>query len=135
MDDLKEGIHLRGYGQKDPLVEYKTEAFRMFMDLMELIADEAVNIVFKFFPESPEQLPTQRARRPVRAQDMVMTHDSAQGAGFEGNREAIPAGATEHAPAGKAPQKPSPVHVEEKIGRNDPCPCGSGKKYKNCHGA
>ncbi len=50
MDDLKEGIHLRGYGQKDPLVEYKTEAFRMFMELMEQIADEVVNIVFKFFP-------------------------------------------------------------------------------------
>ena len=135
MDDLKEGIHLRGYGQKDPLVEYKTEAFRMFMDLMELIADEVVNIVFKFFPETPAQLPAPRARRPVRAQDMVMTHDSAQGAGFEGNREAIPAGAAEHGPAGKAPQKPSPVHVDQKIGRNDPCPCGSGKKYKNCHGA
>jgi preprotein translocase subunit SecA len=135
MDDLKEGIHLRGYGQKDPLVEYKTEAFGMFMELMELIADEVVNIVFKFFPESPEQLPAQRGRRPVRAQDITMTHESAQGAGFEGNREAIPAGASEHAPAGRAPQKPAPVHVEQKIGRNDPCPCGSGKKYKNCHGA
>jgi preprotein translocase subunit SecA len=135
MDDLKEGIHLRGYGQKDPLIEYKTEAFKMFMDLMELIADEVVNIVFKFFPESPEQLPAQRGRRPVRAQEMVMTHESAQGAGFQGNREAIPAGGTEHGTGGKPPQKPAPVHVEEKVGRNDPCPCGSGKKYKNCHGA
>ncbi len=135
MDDLKEGIHLRGYGQKDPLVEYKTEAFRMFMELMELIADEVVNIVFKFFPERPEQLPAQRGRRPVRPQEITMTHESAQGAGFDANREAIPAGASEHAPAGRPPQKPAPVHVEQKIGRNDPCPCGSGKKYKNCHGA
>ncbi|MGA3246173.1 MAG: preprotein translocase subunit SecA, partial [Bacteroidota bacterium] len=135
MDDLKEGIHLRGYGQKDPLVEYKTEAFGMFMELMELIADEVVNIAFKFFPESPEQLPAQRGRRPVRTQDITMTHESAQGAGFQGNREAIPAGASEHAPAGRPPQKPAPVHVEQKVGRNDPCPCGSGKKYKNCHGA
>ena len=134
MDDLKEGIHLRGYGQKDPLIEYKTEAFRMFMDLMELIADEVVNIAFKFFPETPEQLPAQRGRRPMRTQEMTMTHESAMGAGFQGNREALPAGATEHGPAGRPPQKPAPVHVEQKIGRNDPCPCGSGKKYKNCHG-
>ena len=105
------------------------------MDLMELIADEAVSIVFKFFPETPEQLPAQRTRRPVRAQEMVMTHESALGAGFQGNRDAIPAGSQEQAPAGKPPEKPRPVHVEEKIGRNDPCPCGSGKKYKNCHGA
>jgi len=134
MDDLKEGIHLRGYGQKDPLVEYKTEAFKMFMVLMESIADEVANIVFKFFPETPEQLPAQRTRRPVRAQEMVMTHESAQGVGFQGNREAIPAGGAEHGPSGRAPQKPAPVHVEQKTGRNDPCPCGSGKKYKNCHG-
>jgi preprotein translocase subunit SecA len=135
MDDLKEGIHLRGYGQKDPLVEYKTEAFGMFMELMDLIEDEAIDIVFKFFPETPEQLPAQRARRPVRAQDMVMTHESALGVGFQANREPIPAGATEHAQAGKGPQKQQPVRVGAKIGRNDPCPCGSGKKYKNCHGA
>ena len=134
MDDLKEGIHLRGYGQKDPLVEYKTEAFKMFMVLMEQIADEVVNIVFKFFPETPEQIPTQRTRRPLRTQEMTMTHESALGAGFEGNREAIPAGGTGAPQPAKPPQKQAPVHVEEKVGRNDPCPCGSGKKYKNCHG-
>ncbi len=136
MDDLKEGIHLRGYGQKDPLVEYKTEAFKMFMDLMDLISDEVINIVFKFFPERPEQLPVQRPRRPVRAQDMVLTHESALGAGFQANREPIPAGPAErHGAVPRGPQKPQPIRVEQKIGRNDPCPCGSGKKYKNCHGA
>jgi preprotein translocase subunit SecA len=135
MDDLKEGIHLRGYGQKDPLVEYKTEAFRMFMELMEMIADEAVGIVFKFFPETPEQLPAQRARRPVRAQEMVLTHESALGAGFEANRQAVPGGAGEQPQPAEPAQKQRPVRVEQKIGRNDPCPCGSGKKYKNCHGA
>jgi preprotein translocase subunit SecA len=136
MDDLKEGIHLRGYGQKDPLVEYKTEAFKMFMDLMDLISDEVINIVFKFFPERPEQLPVQRPRRAVRAQDMVLSHESALGAGFQANREPIPAGPAERHGAGpRAPQKPQPIRVEQKVGRNDPCPCGSGKKYKNCHGA
>jgi preprotein translocase subunit SecA len=135
MDDLKEGIHLRGYGQKDPLVEYKTEAFSMFMEMMDMITDEVIDIVFKVYPETPEQLPTQRARRPMRPQEMVLTHEEALGAGFQANREPIPAGATEHAQAGKAGQKQQPVRVGQKIGRNDPCPCGSGKKYKNCHGA
>jgi preprotein translocase subunit SecA len=135
MDDLKEGIHLRGYGQKDPLVEYKTEAFGMFMEMMDMITDEVIDIVFKVYPETPEQLPTQRARRPMRPQEMVLTHEEALGAGFQANREAIPAGATEHAQAGRGGQKQQPVRVGQKIGRNDPCPCGSGKKYKNCHGA
>ncbi|MEP0821223.1 MAG: preprotein translocase subunit SecA [Ignavibacterium sp.] len=135
MDDLKEGIHLRGYGQKDPLVEYKTEAFKMFMNLMELVADEVLSIVFKFFPERVDQIPTQRARRPVR--DLVMTHDSALGAGFEANREPVPAGGDgqQFQAGGRPAQKIQPVRVGAKIGRNDPCPCGSGKKYKNCHGA
>ncbi|MGB2868296.1 MAG: preprotein translocase subunit SecA [Bacteroidota bacterium] len=132
MDDLKEGIHLRGYGQKDPLVEYKTEAFKMFMELMELIQDEVLNMVFKLYPERPEQLPSQRMRRPL---NMTLTHDSAQGAGFAANREPIPGDENaQRAPSGP-PQKIQPIRVGEKIGRNDPCPCGSGKKYKNCHGA
>jgi preprotein translocase subunit SecA len=135
MDDLKEGIHLRGYGQKDPLIEYKGEAFKMFMELMELISDEVVNIVFKFFPERPEQLPVQRGRRPMRREEMTMTHESALGAGFQANREPIPAGTTQPPHAGTRPQPAQPIRVGEKIGRNDPCPCGSGKKYKNCHGA
>jgi len=107
----------------------------MFMDLMDQIADEVVNIVFKFFPETPEQIPVQRTRRPLRAQDMTMTHESALGAGFEANRDAIPAGGTGAPQPARPPQKQAPVHVEQKVGRNDPCPCGSGKKYKNCHGA
>jgi len=136
MDDLKEGIHLRGYGQKDPLVEYKTEAFKMFMELMELIANDALNLVFKFFPERVDQVPAQRGRRPVRREDMVMTHESALGAGFEAGKEPVPADASGNVMQGGArPPRNQPIRVGEKVGRNDPCPCGSGKKYKNCHGA
>ncbi|MEX1140217.1 MAG: preprotein translocase subunit SecA [Bacteroidota bacterium] len=135
MDDLKEGIHLRGYGQKDPLVEYKAEAFKMFMTLMEIVADEVVNVVFKFFPERIDQLPAQRGRRPLRREDLVMSHESAIGAGFDGSSEAVPAGEGQPMRAGQRSQKIQPVRVAEKVGRNDPCPCGSGKKYKNCHGA
>jgi preprotein translocase subunit SecA len=134
MDDLKEGIHLRGYGQKDPLVEYKGEAFKMFMELMDLISEEVVGMVFKLYPERPEQLPTHRIRRPLNLQ---LSHDSASGAGFVGNREPVPGETGAQAmPRGlQAPaSRVQTVRVAEKVGRNDPCPCGSGKKYKNCHG-
>lgn len=135
MDDLKEGIHLRGYGQKDPLVEYKGEAFKMFMELMDLIASDVLNMVYKFYPERPEQLPTQRSRRSTRREDMVLTHDSATGAGFASNKEPISSTdgqqRVQQQSSGHTVQQ---IRVGPKIGRNDPCPCGSGKKYKNCHG-
>ncbi len=136
MDDLKEGIHLRGYGQKDPLVEYKSESFRMFMELMDLIASDVLNMVFKLYPERPEQLPIARPRRPLRREDMTLTHASADGAGFAAARQPIP-GSGHEGEGREAPPaagKIQPVRVADKVGRNDPCPCGSGKKYKNCHG-
>jgi preprotein translocase subunit SecA len=137
MDDLKEGIHLRGYGQKDPLVEYKTESFRLFMELMEMISADVLNMVFKLYPERPEQLPMTRGRRLPRREEMVMTHESATGAGFVASREPVPGDAA-RGPENRGaapPSKIQPVQVGEKVGRNDPCPCGSGKKFKNCHGA
>jgi preprotein translocase subunit SecA len=134
MDDLKEGIHLRGYGQKDPLVEYKGEAFKMFMELMDLIATDVLNMVLKLYPERPEQLPSQRTRRPMRREDMVLTHDSATGAGFAAN--AAPGSSADEQQRAQQAALPrvQQIRVGPKTGRNDPCPCGSGKKYKNCHG-
>jgi preprotein translocase subunit SecA len=140
MDDLKEGIHLRGYGQKDPLVEYKGEAFKMFMELMEMIQTDVLDMVFKLYPQRPEELPAQRVRRPS---NITMTHDSANGAGFAGSPVSVSGMAPNEPPAPgsglRPPQGPprqqTPVHVEAKVGRNDRCPCGSGKKFKNCHGA
>jgi len=129
MDDLKEGIHLRAYGQKDPLVEYKTEGFRMFMELIDLIDTEIVTTAYKLFPAPSQELPIRGPQRPP--QIMRATHDSGMGMGFQGNREPVPgASGPDPAKAGK----PQPVQVGEKVGRNDPCPCGSGKKYKQCHG-
>jgi len=128
MDDLKEGIHLRAYGQKDPLVEYKTEAFRMFMELLELVNTESVTMVFKLFPAPAQGMPVRGPRQP---QQMRASHESTLGLGYEANREPV-AGA----PAGQPQRagKPQPVKVADKVGRNSPCPCGSGKKYKQCHG-
>ena len=129
MDDLKEGIHLRAYGQKDPLVEYKTEAFRMFMELLELVNSEIVSMTFKLFP-AEQQLPLRGPRQPTQ---MRASHDAAIGMGLQANREPVAGGAGEAGEPERA-GKPQPVQVGEKTGRNDPCPCGSGKKYKHCHG-
>jgi preprotein translocase subunit SecA len=139
MDDLKEGIHLRAYGQKDPIVEYKTEAFRMFVELLDLIATETLSLVFKLFPAAQQDIPLRRQPRSPRQHEMQLSHESSTGMGFQGARQ--PVGPMEDAPiarsgGGTQPQsaKREPIRVGEKVGRNDPCPCGSGKKYKQCHG-
>jgi preprotein translocase subunit SecA len=132
MDDLKEGIHLRAYGQKDPLVEYKTEAFRMFMELLEQVNAETVTSVFRLYPAGQQQLPL---RGPQRPQQMHTAHDSADGMGLRAGRASGQEGdmAPQADPASRA-GKQQPITVGDKTGRNDPCPCGSGKKYKQCHG-
>jgi len=123
MDDLKEGIGLRAYGQKDPLVEYKGEAFKLFLALLEEIRNEVVAFSFKFFPQAPEEIQNRRRQTSAR---MTTLKQSADNIGLAGNQR--PQRGAESA------GKPQPVHVEDKVGRNDPCPCGSGKKFKNCHG-
>jgi preprotein translocase subunit SecA len=134
MDDLKEGINFRAYGQRDPLVEYKKDGFELFMTMIEEISKDVINFVFKFTTRE-EQVPQQR-RRPMHAQQMQTIHASAQGSGFKVN----PENAESVDQQSQGDQQPGdntkkiPIKVGPKIGRNDPCPCGSGKKYKNCHG-
>ncbi len=124
MDDLKEGIGLRAYGQKDPLIEYKTEAFKLFVGLLEEIRDEVVSFAFKFFPQAPEEI-QRKKRQPISR--ITESKQSTTNIGLS---------STNHAGVGseEVAGKPQPVKVGEKVGRNDPCPCGSGKKYKHCHG-
>jgi preprotein translocase subunit SecA len=123
MDDLKEGIGLRAYGQKDPLVEYKGEAFKLFVTLLQQIRDEVVSFCFKFWPQAPDEIQSRRRREP--ASRILESKQSTTNIGLT---------------KGQSPGSPQqigklqPVHVGEKVGRNDPCPCGSGKKYKQCHG-
>ena len=126
MDDMKEGIGLRAYGQKDPLIEYKSEAYGMFVELLKQISAETVMFCFKFFPQAPEEVQTSR-RRPSRGR-ITATKQDVAGIGLQTGGEA----GEESAPAQAG--KPQPIHVDDKVGRNDPCPCGSGKKYKQCHG-
>jgi preprotein translocase subunit SecA len=132
MDELKEGIHLRGFGQKDPLLEYKGEAFGMFQQLIEMIATQIVTFVFKIFPTQTQQVPVLRPVRSPRKSEMKLTHSESDGMGYQANADTMQQNKKSPAERG---QKQMPVHVEEKIGRNEPCYCGSGKKYKNCHGS
>jgi preprotein translocase subunit SecA len=135
MDDLKEGIHLRAYGQKDPLLEYKSEAFRMFSEMLGQISEDTLALVFKAFPQTPDQIQVRRGGRPVRDQDLQAVHQSSTGLGFKDSRG--PVGTIGKPVSYSGPdtgKKSQPIQVGTKIGRNEPCPCGSGKKYKQCHG-
>ncbi len=112
IDHLKEGIGLRGYGQRDPLVEYKRESFELFQSMMERIQDRVVKVLWKIDLGRDDREESQRVSRalpPPRPKEQVM---------FTGPKEVA------------APVK----RTQAKVGRNDPCPCGSGKKYKKCHG-
>ncbi len=123
MDQMKEGIGLRAYGQKDPLLEYKGEGFRMFKEMLGMIDEQALEFIFKaqVTMEPPQPM---RRRTPLQ---MTAVHQSTEGMGYVGGGKAPV--------APPPPGKPQPIVVEHKVGRNDPCPCGSGKKYKKCHGA
>ncbi len=123
MDDLKEGIGLRAYGQKDPLLEYKGEAFKLFVDLLQTIRDEIISMTFKLFPHEPDEVQHKRKSSNRR---ITIRKESADNMGIR------TAGQTDE--GGRRGKQQPIVRVEKKIGRNDPCWCGSGKKYKNCHG-
>jgi preprotein translocase subunit SecA len=108
MDHLKEGVGLRGYGQKDPLIEYKREGFDMFEEMKNRIVETTVESLFRVKAAKEED------REIERRQKRQMAQLSFVGAGDKA--------------------APQPVHADKKVGRNDPCPCGSGLKYKKCHG-
>ncbi|MBI2828294.1 MAG: preprotein translocase subunit SecA [Acidobacteria bacterium] len=150
LDHLKEGIGLRGYGQRDPLVEYKKESFALFQDMKARIEEEMVRYLFWLRPvlnEEAAQVPRLAARR---ATPITMNNPAAEAvptfAGAGRAAAAAPAAARQASGAfgGGAP-RPARIggddvvktvrREEPKVGRNEPCPCGSGKKYKKCHGA
>ncbi len=112
MDTLKTGIGLRGYNQKDPLVEYKKESYNMFMELISSIKNEIIKILFTVQLQSQED-----AQKEQEALDKMKEQMEEANAGAITNHE-----------------ENKLLASEKKIARNDPCPCGSGKKYKHCHG-
>jgi preprotein translocase subunit SecA len=153
MDHLKEGIGLRGYGQKDPLVEYKKESFTLFQDMMDRIEDETIRFLFFMQPYEGSAPPVpypeideDEEEAPVEVHagtngDSGTSHDvkAAQQSFVDVTRNiqkkkdkelaAIEFGGSDGSTAAN-----KQVINTAKVGRNDPCPCGSGKKYKKCHG-
>ncbi len=129
MDDLRDGIGLRGYGQKNPLTEYKREGYEMFVALLDDINRETLRTLFRI---SIEERPAQRrSRAPER---LSLVHQDAEGMGFSGMPEpGSPTAETSTNSGEGGSVKQRPVRVGKKPGRNDPCWCGSGKKYKHCH--
>jgi len=154
LDHLKEGIGLRGYGQKDPLVEFKKEAFILFEDMMTRIDNETIRYLFHVQIQQSEAPPPGAAPastpRPAPPRQQISSAMAA-GASAAARVEEPPAKLPDFARALERKQErqqkdlqyqtgagqaeaPKPVRAGAKVGRNDPCPCGSGKKYKKCHG-
>jgi preprotein translocase subunit SecA len=127
MDYLRQGIHFRGYAQKDPKQEYKREAFEMFTSLLEHIKYEVIGILFKVQVRQEEDV--QAIDEQMQApREMHFEHAAAPALDdFDESQVQVPAEEV------KAQEQPY-VRTGNKVGRNDPCPCGSGKKYKQCHG-
>ena len=128
MDFLRQGIHLRGYAQKQPKQEYKREAFELFSEMLDKVKREVVTLLARVRIRTEEEIAAleaqERAQQQVRARQMQFQHADAGGLGAD--EEAAQAQAAQFA----AKQQPA----MPKVGRNDPCPCGSGKKFKHCHG-
>jgi preprotein translocase subunit SecA len=117
LDHLRQGIHLRGYAQKDPKQEYKREAFELFSDMLDRVRDEVVKVLMTVRIQTPEQV--EEAAAEVPANSNVRFHNSDYDAALSGEDPGL-----DEVAKGEVPR----------VGRNDPCPCGSGKKYKQCHG-
>ena len=115
MDHLKEGINLRSYGQKDPLVEYKREAFNLYEQMKEQVRSAVVERIFSVRLYTAEEIEEIKKQQQAMLEAQLEAHKRAQK---------------------QAEQANQPVQRKTvKVGRNDPCPCGSGKKFKHCHGA
>jgi preprotein translocase subunit SecA len=147
MDYMRQGIHLRGYAQKDYRFEYKREAFELFAAMLERVKFETVTVLANVqvrTQESIDQEEEERRQRLMRALQAQHAEASSLLASTDAALPAEPAarqlGRIGAGAAAGAPPLPSAeaastfVRVERKVGRNEPCPCGSGKKYKHCHG-
>jgi len=148
MDYLRQGIHLRGYAQKDYRFEYKREAFELFAAMLDRVKFETVTVLAKIEVRTQDEIDREEEERRIRlmralqaqhaeAQSVLTAETSVDSlpppAQF--NPAAAPAGAIPISPSHEGEHAGTFVRSERKVGRNEPCPCGSGKKFKNCHGA
>jgi preprotein translocase subunit SecA len=124
MDYLRQGIHLRGYAQKNPKQEYKREAFEMFGEMLEQVKHDTISVLARVRIQSEQDVQRMEAqRRAVQKLQAMHADASALGERDAGNEESPDSAA--HTPF---------IRDGKKVGRNEPCPCGSGRKYKQCHG-
>jgi preprotein translocase subunit SecA len=124
LDLLRQGIHLRGYAQKNPKQEYKRESFELFSDMLDRIKQDVVKVVLTVQVRNREEVAAVEEAPAV-------TNVKYQHAGYDEALAATPIGDDG---GGTAVAAPPFVRAGAKVGRNDPCPCGSGKKFKQCHG-
>ncbi len=129
MDQMKEGINLRAVGQKDPLIEYKREGYQLFVKMLDLVDREVLKLFFH------ARIVDERENKMRKARNLSSQHAESSNMGF---LNTLPQTDNKAGPGpeqgGPPPQKQQPISVDAKVGRNDPCPCGSGLKYKKCHG-
>ena len=116
MDALKQSVQNASYEQKDPVVVYKLESYNLFAQMLETLNKDVLSFLFKAFIPLRDKN-AEPARRPVQGPDMSRMRTSRSDLSTNGEQKVK-----------------APVKVDKHVGRNDPCPCGSGKKYKNCHG-
>ena len=155
LDHLKEGIGLRGYGQRDPKNEYKRESYELFTEMKERTEDTIIKDLFRLRPVSAEEIAElERRRRSLGPQSLRFRHPSALGLpgpaagpqpglgpgmpGIPGLSGPAAGGFPPQTQGGPPPRPQKPrtvVRPQAKVGRNAPCPCGSGKKHKKCCGA
>nr|WP_318681412.1 preprotein translocase subunit SecA [uncultured Treponema sp.] len=139
LDSLREAVSLRTYSQKNPLTEYKNEGFNVFYDMMDTIRTTIISRLFKVRVQLSPEAQEQRLRAQQQMRQMNAQHDVSQN-GFTGVRSGINGDQARRQAASGAMQKHTQSETATvkrlvpKVGRNDPCPCGSGKKYKQCHG-
>jgi len=129
LDALRQGIHLRGYAQKNPTQEYKREAFELFSSMLGLVKTEVTKVLMTVHFRSPEELAA--VEEPEAPRNLQYQHtEFSPGIGDDAGELS-----TETESEVAVAERPQPfVRSGQKVGRNDPCPCGSGKKYKQCHG-
>ena len=135
LDHLRQGIHLRGYAQKNPKQEYKREAFELFSQMLDVVKMDVTRVLMTVRVQSEEEVARAAEAIEERAEqisNVTYTHPNDDGSVSQEAAQATTQAVLSAIAAGMtASQATATV---PKVGRNDPCPCGSGKKYKNCHG-
>jgi preprotein translocase subunit SecA len=149
MDYLRQGIHLRSYAQKNPKQEYKREAFELFTSMLDRIKHEAIALLSRIQVRTEAEIEAQERERERQMARRLQTQHAAPQSVISSDAEpveaepsALPPGRPQGAPGPGGPETLAPrapgveqvIRQGRKVGRNEPCPCGSGKKFKHCHG-